>query len=181
MRISRKRRPERIEINFKVNEEIQAPQLRVLDEEGKFMGVMSREEALKISHEKVVDLVEIVPKGEIPVAKLIEYGKFRYQKEKEMKKMKSQQVKIDIKGIRLSLRIGDHDANLRIKKAIEFLKEGDKVKIELILRGREKGKGDLGRDIVSAFLKKVEEVAPFKVEQPLARQFNGFVMIIAPK
>jgi translation initiation factor IF-3 len=181
MRISRKRRPERIELNYKVNEEIQAPQLRVVDEEGRFLGIMSREEALKMSHEKTLDLVEIAPKGDTPVAKLIEYGKFRYQKEKEIKKMKGQQTKVDVKGIRLSLRIGEHDMALRIKQAAEFLQDGDKVKIELILRGREKGKGEIGRDIMMDFMKRVEQTVPVKVEQPIARQFNGFMMIITKR
>lgn len=181
MRILRRRRPERIELNYKVNEEIIAPQLRVVDAEGKFLGIMSREEALQISREKAIDLVEIAPKGDPPVAKLIEYGRFRYQKEKEIKHGKSQQKKVDVKGVRLSLRIGEHDKNIRVRQAIDFLKSGDKVKIELILKGREKGKGDIGREVVNNFLSAVGAEASYKVEQPLTRQMNGMMMIISPK
>ena len=181
MRISHHRRPEKITLNYKINEEITAPQLRVIDEEGNFLGIMDLAKALDISKEKVIDLVEIVPNANPPVAKLIDYGKFRYQKEKEIKKQKSQQKQVDIKGIRLSLRIGQHDVDLRAKQAAEFLQDGDKVRVELQLRGREKGHPDLCREIVNNFVKQVGAMTPIKIEQPLSRLDARFFVIIAPK
>lgn len=181
MRISHRRRPEKISLNYKINEEITAPQLRVIDNEGNFLGIMNLAEALEVSRDKVIDLVEIVPNASPPVAKLIDYGKFRYQKEKELKKQKSQQKQVEVKGIRLSLRIGEHDVNLRTEQAAKFLRDGNKVKVELLLRGREKARPDLGRDVINKFIKQVGEKIAIAVEQPLARQAAKFFAVIAPK
>lgn len=181
MRISHHRRPEKISLQYKINEEITAPQLRVIDAEGAFMGIMSLAEALQISRDKVIDLVEIVPNANPPVAKLIDYGKFRYQKEKEIKKQKSQQKQVYVKGIRLSLRIGQHDIDLRVDQAVKFLKDGDKVKVELLLRGREKARPDLCREVINKFVKQVAEKTPTIIEQPLSRQDAKFFVVIAPK
>lgn len=181
MRISHRRRPEKISLNYRINEEITAPQLRVIDNEGNFLGIMNLAEALEISRDKVIDLVEIVPNASPPVAKLIDYGKFRYQKEKELKKQKSQQKQVEVKGIRLSLRIGEHDVNLRVEQAAKFLQDGNKVKIELLLRGREKARPDLGREVINKFIKQVGEKISIAVEQPLSRQAAKFFVVIAPK
>jgi len=180
MRISRKKRPEKIDLNYRINEEIQAPRLRVVDEDGTFLGIMQREEALAISREREKDLIEIVPKVDVPVAKLTEYGKFKYQKEKELKKQKSQQKKISVKGIRLSLRIGKHDIEMRIRQAIEFLRGGDKVRAELILRGREKAHPEIGHEVIKDFIDNLGAQSPIKVEQPTTRQGAKFFAIIAP-
>ncbi|MFA5133876.1 MAG: translation initiation factor IF-3 [Patescibacteria group bacterium] len=180
MRISRKKRPEKIGLQYRINEEITSPQLRVVDDEGNFLGIMALNEALQISRDKAIDLVEIVPKANPPVAKLIDYGKFKYQKEKELKKQKSQQKTVEVKGIRLSLRIGEHDFDLRTNQAIKFLEDGDKVKVELLLKGREKGRPDLCREVINGFVKKVGEKTSVKIEQPLNRQGGKFFMIIAP-
>ena len=157
-----------------------APRLRIVDEEGNFLGIMSREEALDLSRTQEKDLIEIVPKGDIPVAKLTEYGKFRYQKEKELKKQKSQQKRVDVKGIRLSLRIGKHDIDLRVRQAIEFLEGGDKVKAELMLKGREKAHPELAFDVIKNFVKEIGAKTPIKVEQPPAYQSGKIFAIIAP-
>ena len=180
MRISHRRRPGRIDLNYRINEEIIAPHLRVVDEEGKFLGIMSREEALELGRTQEKDLIEIVPKGDTPVAKLTEYGKFRYQKEKELRKQKSQQKKIDMKGIRLSLRIGKHDVDLRIKQAVEFLVDGDKVKAELMLKGREKAHPEIAYDVIKNFIKEVGARTPIKIEQPAAYQSGKIFAIITP-
>lgn len=180
MRISRKKRPEKQQINFRMNERIRALRLRVVDDEGDFLGIMSREEALSLAREKEMDLVEIVPKGEVPVAKITDYGRFKYQKEKELKKQKSAQKKTEVKGIRLSLRIGQHDSDLRIRRAVEFLKDNDKVRVELVLKGREKGKGDLGREVLDNFIKTLDSQHPIKIDQPATRQGAKIFVVVAP-
>ena len=141
---------------------------------------MPREEALELGRTQEKDLIEIVPKGEIPVAKLTEYGKFRYQKEKEFKKQKSQQKKVDVKGIRLSLRIGKHDVDLRVRQAIEFLADGDKVRPELMLKGREKAHPELGYDVIKNFVKEVGLQTPIKIELTPGYQSGKIFAIIAP-
>lgn len=180
MRISRKKRPEKQQIRYRMNEWIKAPRLRIVDDEGSFLGIMSRDEALALAEERELDLIEIVPKGDIPVAKLTDYGKFRYQKEKEMKKQKSQSKKTETKGIRISLRIGAHDAELRVKQAAGFLKDGDNVRIELMLKGREKGKRDLARESVMKFVESIRQLIDIRVEQPLSSQGSKLLVVIAP-
>jgi translation initiation factor IF-3 len=178
MRISRKKRPEKITLQYRINEEITAPQLRVINDEGGFIGILPLAEALQISRDKAIDLVEIVPNAKPPVAKLIDYGKFKYQKEKEIKKQKSLQKVVEIKGIRLSLRIGQHDSDMRKTQAIKFLEDGNKVRIEMILRGRERGMGAMAREIIHNFIKEIDAVKPVKVEQPLGMQGGKLSLII---
>lgn len=180
MRISRKKRPIKPTLRFRMNEAIRVPKVRVVDDEGAFLGIMDTRDALKLAREQEMDLVEIVPKGEIHVAKITEYGKFKYQKEKEAKKQKSQQKKIGLKGIRLSLRIDRHDIDLRIRQSIKFLQEGDKVKIELILKGRERARPELGTEVINNFVKELGEKTPIKIEQPMSRQGRKFFVVIAP-
>jgi len=180
MRISRKKRPEKQQINFRMNERIRAPRLRVIDDDGSFLGIMSSEDALKLAIEKEMDLVEIVPKGEIPVAKITDYGRFKYQKEKELKKQKSAQKKTETKGIRLSLRIGQHDLDLRTRQAVKFLEANDKVRVELVLKGREKGKGDLGREAVDIFINNLGSKHPIKIDQQMTRQGGKIFVVVAP-
>ena len=181
MRISRKRRPIKPTLRFRINGAIRVPKVKVVDDEGTFLGVMETRDALKLAKEQEMDLVEIVPKGELHVAKITEYGKFKYQKEKEAKKQKSQQKKTGLKGIRLSLRIGRHDIDLRIRQSMKFLGEGDKVKVELILKGRERAKPELGKEVVNKFVKELGEKVPLKIEQPTARQGRKFFTVIAPQ
>jgi len=180
MRISRKKRPEKQQINFRMNERIRAPRLRVVDDEGGFLGIMSLEEALNLAKEKEMDLVEIVPKGETPVAKITDYGRFKYQKEKELKKQKSAQKKTETKGIRLSLRIGQHDMDLRTRQAVKFLEANDKVRVELVLKGREKGKGELGREALNNFVNNLGIAHPIKIDQQMTRQGGKIFVVVAP-
>lgn len=181
MRISRrKRRPQSPVQKFKINEWIKAPRLKVVDDEGNFLGIMEREEALRKARELEMDLIEIVPKGDMPVAKITEYGKFKYQKEKEVKKQKAQQKKTEIKGIRLSVRIGRHDIDLRLKRAKKFLESRDKIKVELILKGREKGKPEQAREVIKNFIEELNAEIPVKTEQPISRQGGKFFAVIAP-
>ncbi|PIR66593.1 MAG: translation initiation factor IF-3 [Parcubacteria group bacterium CG10_big_fil_rev_8_21_14_0_10_36_14] len=180
MRISRKKRPEKPQIRFKYNEGIRTPRLKIVDDEGNFLGEMDTRDALRMAEEQGKDLIEIVPKGDLHIAKITDYGRFRYQKEKEIKRQKAQQKKIEVKGIRLSSRIGRHDIDLRIRQALKFLEDGDKVKVELMLKGREKGHPDIGREVLNNFVKETGDKTPIKIEQPVSRQGWKFFVIIAP-
>src|SRR3989338_2630409 len=137
MRISHRRKKEEPKKIYFFNEGIAAPQVLVLDKAGANLGVMPTSKALSLAREEGMDLVEINPKSTPPVAKIIDFGQFRYQQEKEARISKAHQHVVEIKGVRLSLRIGDHDAEIRRNQALKFLDEGNKVKIEVILRGRE--------------------------------------------
>lgn len=178
MRISRKKRPEPQGLVFRYNTGIQAPEIRVIGADGEHIGVFPRDKALEMAHEAGLDLIEINPAAVPPIAKLSDFGQFKYHQEKEMRKQKAHQKTIDIKGIRLSLRIGDHDIEVRREQAKKFLDDGDKVRAEIILRGREKGHADLARTIIENFVTSLEDV---RVEQGFQRQGGVLSMIVAKK
>ncbi|MBI2437009.1 MAG: translation initiation factor IF-3 [Candidatus Magasanikbacteria bacterium] len=182
MRISRKKRPEKALIpRYKKNAEIEAEQLLVLDEDGKSLGAMSRRVALDMALEKELDLVEINPKSEPPVVKLIDFTEFKYQKEKEARKQKAHSRASEIKGIRLSVRISNHDLDIKREQAIKFLNRGDKVKIELQLKGRENARPEIANETITEFVKKVQEHVEIKVEQETSRQGKKVTAVIAKK
>ncbi|MFA6131792.1 MAG: translation initiation factor IF-3 [Patescibacteria group bacterium] len=176
MRIHRHRfRKPKFDIpEYRVNEEITAPELRVIDEAGQPLGVISTIEAIRIAAEKGFDLVEVSPKAEPPVAKILDHGQFKYQKEKEVRKQKVQSHEVDTKGIRLSVRIGEHDLEIRRLQAKKFLERGDKIRPEIVLRGREKAHTDLAEEIIKGFVKSLEIYFPLRIEQPISKM-NGRV------
>src|SRR3990167_5579447 len=134
---------------YKVNQKIKALEVRLIGAEGEALGVVPTEEAIKLAEAKEMDLVEVSPKAEPPVCKILDYGQFKYQKEKEAKKRKAQSAEVELKGIRLSVRIGVGDRDVRLKQALKFLEKGDKIKVELPLRGREKAHRDVAQDVMT--------------------------------
>jgi len=182
MRISRKKRPEKSLIpRYNKNERIRVPELRLLGDDGENLGIFSTAEALRMAKEKEMDLVEINPKAEPPVAKIIDFGSFKYQKEKEARKQNIKSHVSEMKGIRLSIRISDHDMNVRKNQAIKFLDRGDKVKAEIILRGRERGKVPLAFEVIKKFVLLLEETTPLRHEQEATLQGGKITSIVAKK
>lgn len=182
MRISRKKRPDKPLIpHYNTNEHILTPEVRLLGMENENIGIMKTAEALIKAREIGVDLVEINPKADPPVCKLVEFTKFKYQKEKEAKKQKASSHESEIKGIRLSVRIGEHDLNVRLAQAEEFLDSGDRVKAEIILRGRENARPDLAFAILNEFYKKMLTKMDLRLEQEPTKQGNKITAIIAKK
>jgi translation initiation factor IF-3 len=181
LRISRrKRKPQQQRVIYPVNERIRDAELRVItDEEGEHLGILPTEEALKIAKERKMDLVVIQPKADPPVAKIIDFGKYKYEKEKEARKQKSKAKNVEVKGIRLSVRIGQHDMNVRKEQAKKFMDKGDKVKLEIILRGRERRHGDVAQQVIERFISELKEEFEIKVEQPATRQGGQLTSIIS--
>jgi len=182
MRISRKKRPEKPLIqHYNTNEHILSPEVRLLDNDNTNLGVLKTSEALLRAREIGMDLVEINPKAEPPVCKIIEFTHFKYQKEKEARKQKANAHESEIKGIRLSVRIGEHDMDVRKSQALGFLDRGDKVKAEIILRGRENARPDLAFGVIRDFQKLLAEAVEIRVEQEPAKQANKVTAIFAKK
>ena len=180
MRISRRsKKPEAPKIAYKYNEGITSPKVLVLDNDGGNLGVMSAAEAIRKAREQELDVVEINPKTDPPVVKIMDYGQFRYQKEKEIRIKKAHQHVVDIKGIRMSLRIGKHDFDIRKEQALKFLNNGDKVRIELSLRGRENQQAALGFEVVRNFVKEINEAVATRWEQEVEKQGPKITAIIA--
>ena len=127
-----------------LNEEIRANELRCIGDDGKVYGIISADEALGIANRLGLDLVLIAPDAKPPVAKIMDYGKFRYQQEKKQKEAKKKQKVIDIKEIKLSVKIAQNDINYKVKHALEFLEQGKHVKFRVFLKGREMSNPESG-------------------------------------
>jgi len=126
-----------------------------VDEKGENIGVMSREAALKLAEEKGLDLIEIVPMAKPPIGKIIGYDKFRFQKEKELKKQKASQKTGELKGVRVSPRAAENDLKTKARLAEKFLASGSNVEISLQLRGREKANRDWAKQKLNEFLQMI--------------------------
>lgn len=164
---------------YRINERITSPEVRVVDDQGEALGVLPTEKAIAIAQAKELDLVEVSPKAEPPVCKILDYGQFKYQKEKEARKQRAQANEVEMKVIRLSVRIGQHDKEVRIKQALKFLERGDKVKIELPMRGREKAHKEVAEEVVNSAVVAIRLVYPLRVEQELKYLAGRFSTIIA--
>lgn len=167
---------------LRVNEKIFAKELMVIDESGIPLGLLSKDKALEEATARGFDLVEVSPKANPPIAKFMDFGSYKYQKEKQERKNKSRNKTADIKTIKISTRIGQHDLDIRSQQAVKFLIDGDKVKIELMLRGREHQHVDLAHDCIK---KMVGDIAsqitdkPLKTEQEISRLGSKLSTVIS--
>jgi len=160
------------------NNQIRAPQVRVIDETGKQLGIMNLEVALQMARERNLDLIQVTERVEPPVCKIMDYGKYLYSLEKKERTAKKQRGG-ELKGIRLSFNISSHDLETRANLAEKFLKRGDRIRIELPLRGRQKALQDFAKGKVNQFFEILEKKVPIKIEKELKRESRGFTMIIA--
>ena len=161
-----------------INEEIRAQELRVIDETGTQLGIMSRQEALDLSEEKKLDLV-CAPKAEPPVCKILDYGKYKYDQQKKEKEAKKKQHTTQVKEIRLSTFIEDHDIMVKAKTGAKFLKEGNKLKVSLRFRGRERDYVDRGMEVMEKFAEAVAEVGT--IEKKPKQEGRNLTMILTPR
>ena len=162
----------------RINEMIRISQVRVVSAEGEQLGVMSTAEAIAAARFANLDLVEVAPDAKPPVCRIMDYGKFKYQQKK--RQTKQQVNKTKIKQLRLRPKTGDHDIQVRLKQAREFLVHKDKVQIFVIFRGRELAHVDEGQKLMDYMIEQLEDVA--KIETPPKRMENKRVMcVLAPK
>ncbi|MBD3244534.1 MAG: translation initiation factor IF-3 [Candidatus Moranbacteria bacterium] len=162
----------------RINREIKAPKVRVIDQQGNQMGIFDISQAFSRAQEEGLDLVEIVPKAQPPVVKIMDYGKFQYNKKKQEKKNKAKSKETETKGIRLSVNIEEHDLEIKKKRAEKFLKKGNKVSIEVILKGREKMFRQRAKEVLQEFIEKIE--APISFDQEPKSVPRGFLAVIKP-
>lgn len=165
--------------DFQVNEQIRDKEVRLIDQDGKQIGIMSAKEAYKIAQERHLDLVKIVPNANPPVCKLMDFGKYRYELSKREKEAKKKQKIINVKEIRMSPNIEDHDFGGKLKSAIKFLKDGDKVKVTIRFRGREAAHTSLAEDLLKRFAEELREYG--NVEKAPSMDGRNMMMVIAPK
>ena len=143
----------------RINEEIRARELRVVGPENEQIGIMSARDALALAEERQLDLVEIAPNGKPPVARIMNYGKYRYEQQKREKEAKKKQKTFTLKEVKLRPHIEDHDFYVKMKNATKFLGEGNKVKVTIMFRGRELSHPELGHNVLSRFADELKDLA----------------------
>ena len=182
-RVYHKPKPDFEKKRFRVNQQIRESEVFLIDENGQSIGVMPTAKALAMALEAGLDVVEVNPKVQPPVVKIIDYGQFKYKKEKEAQKQKVKQKKVEIKGLRLSVRIGQHDFDLRVEQAKKFLARGDKLKLELILKGRERQHPEKAEEMMKKFYYLLKETPGLnmEIEQGLTKQGGRFNIILINK
>ena len=136
---------------------IRVPQVRVVDEEGNQAGVMSTPDALRLAQERGYDLVEVAPMANPPVTRLLDYGQFKYEQARREKEARRHQRSVDFKEIRLKVKIGRGDFDTKVRRAIQFLEDGDRVKVTVQFRGREVSHAYIGRDLLARFGELIRE------------------------
>ncbi|PZW49064.1 translation initiation factor 3 (bIF-3) [Humitalea rosea] len=163
----------------RVNEDIRVPQVRLIDEEGEMLGVMSAYDALRRAYDVGLDLLEISPNAVPPVCKITDYGKFKYEQQKKANEARKKQKVVEIKEIKVRPNIDDHDYEVKMRSAKSFIEDGDKVKVTLRFRGREMAHQDLGVKVLERI--RVELGEAVKVEQMPRLENRQMIMVLAPK
>ena len=162
-----------------MNDEIDVPQVRVIDARGENHGVISLEDALEIADEAGLDLVEVSPQVSPPVCKVLDYGKYKYEQQKKANEARKKQKTIDVKEIKMRPSIDEHDYQVKMKNVRKFLNHGDKVKMTIRFRGREMAHQDLGLRVLTRVREELEEI--IKIEQMPKTEGRLMVMVITPK
>lgn len=170
--------PRRNEDGPRVNEQIRIPKIRLVDENGEMVGVVTIQEGLRRAEAAGLDLVEVSPGAEPPVCKILNYGKYKYELQKKAAEAKKKQKVIEIKEIKIRPSIGDHDYEVKLKAAKRFLEDEDKVKVTLRLRGREMAHIDLALQVLKRFKEDLAEFA--KVEQEPKMEGKQAIMMLVP-
>ena len=162
-----------------INEQIRDKEIRLISDSGEQLGIMSSRDAQKLADEKHLDLVKISPNANPPVCKLMDYSKYKFDQAKKEKEARKKQKTIAVKELRLSPNIDTHDVQVKVKNAIKFLKEGNKVKISIRFRGRELGRTDTAVAIMKDFAEQVSEYGAIEKEPKL--EARTMAMFISPK
>lgn len=164
------------EKRLRLNNLIRVPEVQVIDETGKQLGVMPVHEALRLANEKGLDLVEVGPQAKPPMTKIMDFGKYLYQKEKRQHSGKQKAPAQEVKTLRIGFKTGIHDLMVRASQIDKFIKKGFRVRLQLVLRGREREMAALGKDKLVKFLDLISE--PFAKESEIKRFPGGFELVL---
>jgi translation initiation factor IF-3 len=169
---------ESISRDVRVNREIRAREVRVIDSEGKQLGILPLVEALRAAANADLDLVEVSPKSDPPVCRIMDFGKFKYQQSKKAHDAKKKQAIVHLKEVKLRPKTEEHDLEFKLRHIERFLKEGNKTKVTIIFRGREITHSELGKQMMERIAEQAREWG--KIEQPAKFEGRNYVMILAP-
>lgn len=164
-------------VSYRINYEIHAPTVRLLDDKGSQIGILSLSEAKALSLEKELDLVEVAPQAQPPVVKLIDYNKFLYQLKKKKQEEKKHTKVSETKQVQLGPFIDEHDLGIKLSRAREFVGDGDKVRFVVKFRGREMTKIDLGRGIMNQVIEKMSDIA--KLDREMKMEGRQLIMVMS--
>ncbi len=162
-----------------INEEIREKEVRLIDQDGAQLGIVAIKDALNAAYDKNLDLVMIAPNSKPPVCRIMDYSKYRFDQMKKEKEAKKKQKTVEVKEVRLSPNIGDHDFETKLKSAQKWLAEGNKVKVSVRFRGREITHNDLGKEVLTKFADAVSEVGT--VDKAAKMEGRSMVMFLQPK
>ncbi|OIO50780.1 MAG: translation initiation factor IF-3 [Parcubacteria group bacterium CG1_02_44_65] len=162
---------------IRTNEWIRVSPILLIDEKGRNLGVVETSKALQMSRDKGLDLIEIAPQAQPPVCRIMDYGKYKYEQSRKERGQKAKQKQVEIKGVRIGLGTGKHDLEIRARQAEKFLSKGDKVRVEMILRGREKALLNVAFDKLNEFIKMIP--VEVKIEQEIKKQPRGLATVIS--
>lgn len=165
--------------SLRINEEIRIREVRVTSATGEQLGIMPTREALRMAEEQHLDLVEVAPKAKPPVCRIMDFGKYRYEQQKREKEAKKKQKIINIKEVKLRPNIEQHDFDVKLKNALRFVEEGNKVKVTIMFRGRELSHPELGKEVLGRVAERLGDSV--SIERNAKLEGKNMTMIVAPK
>lgn len=163
----------------KINYQIKAPKVRLIDDEGNMLGVFNTKEAIQKAEAAGLDLVEVSPNADPPVCKILDYGKYKYQAQKKKAEAKKNQKIVELKEIQISPTIDDNDYNVKLRNARRFIEDGNKVKVTLRFKGRQITHNEVGFAVITRFREDMEDIA--KVDQAPKLEGKQIMMVLSPK
>lgn len=169
----------KIKRELRVNEAISAKEVRVIGKEGNQLGIMDIGKALEIAQREGSDLIEIVPQASPPVCRVMDYGKFKYQREKRLREARKKQKIYEIKQVKMRIKIGEHDYQVKKRLALKFLERGDKVKVTIMFLGRQISHPELGRRLLDRLIEETNEIA--EVESSPRLEGRNMTMVLKSK
>ncbi|MCF8001145.1 MAG: translation initiation factor IF-3 [Halanaerobiales bacterium] len=165
--------------SLRVNDQIRASKVRLIDNEGEQIGVKDFEDAITTAQDRGYDLVEVAPQADPPVCKIMDYGKYKYEQAKKLQKQKKNQNVMKVKEVQMGVKIQDHDFNVKLKQARRFLNDKNKVKVRIRFRGREMVHKDIGYELMDRLKEQTEDIG--KVESGPKMEGHNMLMFLTPK
>ena len=164
---------------MRINEEIRIKEVRVTSASGEQLGIMDTRDALRLAEEQHLDLVEVAPKARPPVCRIMDFGKYRYEQQKREKEAKKKQKVITIKEVKLRPNIEQHDFEVKLKNAVRFIEEGNKVKVTIMFRGRELSHPELGKELLDKVAERMGNLV--SLEKSAKLEGKNMTMVVSPK
>ncbi len=169
------------ERHYRINKEIIAPRLRLVDAKGGQLGIVTLDDALRRASEMRLDLVEVAPEANPPVARLMDFGKFRYTQQKHEQAARRRQHKVVVKEVKFHVKIASHDYEVKKRNAVRFLEKGDKVKLVIAFRGREAEHGELGMRVINKLVSELADVSVVEYRDESESNFKAVTLTPKPK